>query len=212
MDILPDGSELSSLWHRKNCNRELADHRLWMLHNSVQLLSRVWLFETPWTATLQASLSITNSWSLLKLMSIKSAMPSNHLILCCPLLLLPPIFPSIGVFSNEYTFLMRWSKYWSFSFSPSSEYSGLISFRIARDKLTSCHILSDPPVVCCGLVIPFAQLVSSWRAGQALSGSTLWCLWCCCLSVLMCVCSRTNLCYRCLFWRSWNWTRQSGPT
>ena len=98
MDILPDGSELSSLWHRKNCNRELADHRLWMLHNSVQLLSRVWLFETPWTATLQASLSITNSWSLLKLMSIKLVMPSNHLILCHPLLL-PSMFPSImGLF------------------------------------------------------------------------------------------------------------------
>ena len=128
MDILPDGSELSSLWHRKNCNRELADHRLWMLHNSVQLLSRVWLFETPWTATLQASLSITNSWSLLKLMSIKSAMPSNHLILCCPLLLLPSIFPSNGVFSNESALRIRWPKYWSFSFSisHSKEHPGLI--------------------------------------------------------------------------------------
>ena len=128
MDILPDGSELSSLWHRKNCNRELADHRLWMLHNSVQLLSRVWLFETPWTATLQASLSITNSWSLLKLMSIKSVMPSNHLILCCPLLLLPSIFPSNGVFSNESALRIRWPKYWSFSFSisHSKEHPGLI--------------------------------------------------------------------------------------
>ena len=88
--------------------------------------------ETPWTAAHQASLSITNSWSLLKLMSIKLAMPSNHLILCRPLLLLPSIFPSIRVFSNESTLHMRWPKYWSFSFSisPFSEYSGLLSFRM----------------------------------------------------------------------------------
>ena len=87
---------------------------------------------TPWTASGQASLSITNSQSLLKLMSIKSVMPSNHLILCRPLLLLPSIFPSIRVFSNESTLRIRWPKYWSFSFSisPSNEYSGLISFRI----------------------------------------------------------------------------------
>ena len=87
---------------------------------------------TPWTAARQTSLSITNSWSLLKLMSIESVMPSNHLILCCPLLLLPSFFPSIGVFSNESALHIRWPKYWSFSFSisPSNEYSGLISFRI----------------------------------------------------------------------------------
>ena len=87
---------------------------------------------TPWTAACQASLSITNSQSLLKLMSIESVMPSNHLILCCPLLLLPSIFPSIRVFSNESALCIRWPKYWSFSFniSPSSEYSGLISFRM----------------------------------------------------------------------------------
>ena len=87
---------------------------------------------TPWTAARQASLSITNSQSLLKLMSTESVMPSSHLILCCPLLLLPSIFPSIRVFSNESTLHIRWPKYWSFSFSisPSSEYSGLISFRI----------------------------------------------------------------------------------
>ena len=87
---------------------------------------------TPWTAAHQASLSITNSQSLLKLMSIESVMPSNHLILHCPLLLLPPIPPSIRVFSNESTLHMRWPKYWSFSFSisPSNEYSGLISFRM----------------------------------------------------------------------------------
>ena len=87
---------------------------------------------TPWTAARQASLSITNSPSLLKLMSIESVMPSDHLILCCPLLLLPSIFPSIRVFSNESGLHIRWPKYWSFSFSisPSNEYSGLISFRM----------------------------------------------------------------------------------
>ena len=87
---------------------------------------------TPWTAARQASLSITNSWSLLKLMSIESVMPSNHLILYCPLLLLPSIFPSFRVFSNESALHIRWPKYWSFSFniSPSSEHSGLISFRM----------------------------------------------------------------------------------
>ena len=96
----------------------------------VQSLSRVPLFETPWTAACQASLSITNSQSLLKLMSIKSVMPSNHLILCHPLLLLPSIFPNIRVFSNESDVRIRWPKYWSFSFniSPSNEHSGLISF------------------------------------------------------------------------------------
>ena len=100
-------------------------------NSSVQSLSHVWPFVTPWTAAHQASLSITNSQSLLKLMSIESVIPSNHLILCCPLLLLPSIFPSIRVFSNESVLCMRWPKYWSFSFSisPSNEYSGLISFR-----------------------------------------------------------------------------------
>ena len=100
--------------------------------SSVQSLSCVQLFVTPWTAARQASLSITNSQSLLKLMSIKSVMPSNHLILCCPFLLLPSILPSIRVFSIESVLRIRWPKYWSFSFSisPSNEYSGLISFRI----------------------------------------------------------------------------------
>ena len=99
---------------------------------SVQLLSRVQLFATPWTAACQVSLSITNSQSLLKLLSIKLVMPSNHLILCCPLLFLPSIFPSIRVFSNESVLCIRWPKYWSFSFSisPSNVYSGLIFFRI----------------------------------------------------------------------------------
>ena len=96
----------------------------------VQSFSCVQLFATLWTAAHQASQSITNSWSLLKLMSIESVMQSNHLILCCPLLLLPSIFLSIRVFSNESALCIRWPKYWSFSFSicPSSEYSGLISF------------------------------------------------------------------------------------
>ena len=95
--------------------------------SSVQSLSRVQLFVTPWTAARQASLYITNSRSLLKLMSIESVMPSSHFILCHPLLLLPSIFPSIRVISHESVLHIRWPKYWSFSFSPSSEYSGLIS-------------------------------------------------------------------------------------
>ena len=101
-------------------------------HCSVQSLNCVWLFVAPWTAACQASLSITNSQGLLKLMSIESVIPSNHLILCCPLLLLPSIFPNIRVFSNESALCIRWPKYWSFNFSisPSNEYSGLISFRI----------------------------------------------------------------------------------
>ena len=105
---------------------------VWELDSSVQSLSCVWLFVTPWTAARQASLCITNSWSLLKLMSIVLVMPSNHLILCCPLLLLPSIFPSIRVFSNELVLRIRWPNYWNFSFSisPSNEYSGLISFRM----------------------------------------------------------------------------------
>ena len=100
--------------------------------NSVQLLSHVWLFATPWTTAHQASLSITNSQSLLKLISIESVMLSNHLILCRPLLLLPSIFPRIRVFSNESALRIRWPKYWSFTFniSPSNEHPGLISFRM----------------------------------------------------------------------------------
>ena len=144
------------LWKRKKGTRkgELRPQRLkdelnkfysltgWKLHNcvnrdrkdfsSVQSLSHVWLFAIPWTAARQASLSIAASRNLLKLMSVESVMLSNHLILCCPLLFLPSIFPSIRVFSNESVLHIRWPKYWSFSFSisPSNEYSGLISFRI----------------------------------------------------------------------------------
>ena len=110
----------------KSCSVKLATF------SSVQSLSRVQLFATPWIAPRQASLSITNLRSLLKLMSIELVMPSSHLILCRPLLLLPPIPPSIRVFSSESTLHMRWPKYWSFSFSisPSNEHPGLISFRM----------------------------------------------------------------------------------
>ena len=111
--------------------------------SSVQSLSHVQLFATPRTAAHQASVSITNSRSLLTLMSIESVMPSNHLVLCRPLLLVPSIFPSIRVFSNESVLCNRWPKYWSFSFSisPSNEYSGLISFRIDWLDLLAVHLI-----------------------------------------------------------------------
>ena len=119
----------SGSWHLVLWN---CDHL-----DSVQSLSPVQLSATPWTAARQASLSITSSQSLLKLMSIESVMPSSHLILCCPLLLLPPAHPSVGVFSSESTLCMRWPKYWSFSFSisPYSEHPGLISFRMDLQDL-----------------------------------------------------------------------------
>ena len=106
--------------------------RTYHCFSSVQSLSHVWLLVTPWTAALQASLSITNSWSTPKHISIELVMPSNHLILCCPLLLLLSIFPSIRFFSNESALRMKWPTYWSFSFniSPSNEHPGLISFRM----------------------------------------------------------------------------------
>ena len=109
--------------------------------SSVQLLSPVRLFVTPWIAARQASLSITNSQSLLKLMSTESMTPSNHFIFCCHLFLPPSIFPSIRVFSNESALCIRWPKYWSFSFSisPSNEYKGLISFRIDWLDLLAVH-------------------------------------------------------------------------
>ena len=116
------------LWTNTYCATLLI---VWSTSIVVQLLSHVWLFVTLWTAARQASLSVINSWRLLKLMSIESAMPSNCLILCHPLLVLPSIFASIRVFSNESALCTRWPKFGSFSFSmsPSSEYSGLISFR-----------------------------------------------------------------------------------
>ena len=113
-------------------NKGIPKNVLSVQFSSLQSLSRVWLLATPWIAACQASLSITNPRSSPKFMSIESVMPSNHLILCHPLLLLPSIPPSIRAFSNESTVRMRWSKYWSFSFSiiPSKEHPGLISFRI----------------------------------------------------------------------------------
>ena len=101
-----------------------------MIFSSVQSLSHVQLFATPWTTACQTFLSITNSQSLPKLMCIESVMPSNFLIHCCPLLLVSSIFPSIRVFSNKSTLHIRWPKYWSFSISPSNDYSGLISFKM----------------------------------------------------------------------------------
>ena len=135
---------------------------------SVQSLGQVHLFPIPWTVALpvhhacpgQASLSITNSWSLFTLISIESVMPSNHLILCHPLLLLPSIFPSIRVFSNESVLHIRWSKYWSFSFSISlfNEYSGLISFRIDWSDLLAVQ-----------------RTLKSLLQHRSSKASTLWC-------------------------------------
>ena len=123
------------------CNALALEKGIYLIQfSSVQSLSSVWLFVTPWTIACQASLSITNSQSLPKLMSIESVMPSNHLILCRPLPLLPSIFPSIRVFSNESVLHITWPEYWSFSFniSPSNEHPGLISFRMDRlDLLAS---------------------------------------------------------------------------
>ena len=131
---------IARTWKQPRCpSADEWVRKLWYIYTmeysdsvSVQSLSHVRLFATPWITARQASLSITNSWSLPKLMSIESVMPSSHLILCHPLLLLPPIPPSIRVFSNESTLRIRQSKYWSFSFSinPSNEYPGLISFRM----------------------------------------------------------------------------------
>ena len=122
--------DISISYGRSQNNKTTLRYKLHF--NSVQSLSCVRLFATPWIAARQASLSITSSRSLLRLTSIELVMPSSHLILCCPLLLLPPIPPSIRVFSNESTLLMRWPKYWSFSFSISlsNEHPGLISFRM----------------------------------------------------------------------------------
>ena len=128
MDCSLSGSSISDKNTGVGCHAFLQGI---FLFSSVQFSHSV-QFETPWTAARQATLSITNSQSLLKLMSVESVMPSNHLIPCCPLLLLPSIFPSIRVFSNESVLHIRWLKYWSFSFntSLSNEYLGLISFRM----------------------------------------------------------------------------------
>ena len=127
-DSLEKTLMLGKIEGKRRRGRRLDGHQF----SSVQSLSSVWLFATPWTAARQASLSISSSRSLLKLMSIELVMPSNHLILCHTFLLLPSIFPSIRVFSNESVLCIRWPKYWSFSFSlsPSNKYSELISFRM----------------------------------------------------------------------------------
>ena len=151
----------------------------------VQLLSCVQLFVTPWTAARQASLSITNSRSLLKLMSIESVMPSNHLILCCPLLLPPSIFPSIRVFSSESVLRIRRPKYYSFSFniSPSNEHSGLISFRMdwldllaVQDTLKSLlqHHSSKASIIHCSafFIVHLSHPYMTTRKTIALTGQT----------------------------------------
>ena len=141
--------------------------------SSVQSLSRVRLFVTPWITARQASLSITNSRSSLKLTSIESVMPSSHLILCCPLFLLPPIPPSISIFSIESTLHMRWPKYWSFSFSiiPSKEIPGLISFRMdwldllaVQGTLESLlqHHSSNASILCTQLSSQSNSLIHTW--------------------------------------------------
>ena len=136
------------------------------------MLSSVWFFVTAWTAARQASLSIANSWSLLKLMSIESVMPSSHLILCYPLLLLPSIFPSIRIFSNELILHIRWPKYWSFSFSisPSNEHPGLVFFRMdwldllaVQGTLKSLqHHSSKASILRCS-VYPFNGIICSYK-------------------------------------------------
>ena len=130
LEALRKGSTCSSLPSWKEAN--IWFFRLLYYYTVVvQSLSHIWLFETQWTAARQASLSFTISWSLLKLTSIELVIPSDHLILCCPLFLPPSIYPSTRAFSNDSALCIRWPKYWSFSFSisPSNEYSGLISFR-----------------------------------------------------------------------------------
>ena len=161
--------------------------------SSFQLLSPVWLFVTPWTAAHQASLSITNSRSLLKLMSIESVMPSNHLILCRHLILLPSIFPSIRVLSNESVLHIRWPKYWNFSISPFNEYPGLISFKIdwfdllvVQGTLKSLlqHHSSKAPILWCSssFIVQFSHSYMTTGKTIALILWTLLTKWCLCFS------------------------------
>ena len=161
--------------NKKITNLEAKDQ-----FSSVRSLSHVWLSVTPWTAARQASLSITNSWSLLKLMSIESVMPSHYLILGHPLLLLPSIFPSIRVFFNESVLHIRWPKDWSFSFSisPSNEYSGLISFRIDWCDLLSVksllqHHSSKASVLWCSAFF-IVQLSHSYMTNGKTIALTRW--------------------------------------
>ena len=136
-------------WRPRRASGEVRAYKSGMLsphHVVVQLFTRVQLFAIPWTAARQASLSFSISWSLLKLMYIESVILFNHLILCHPLLFLPSIVPSIGVFSSESALHIRWLKYWSFSISPSNEYSGLISFTMDWfDLLAVQGTLKSPP-------------------------------------------------------------------
>ena len=146
--------------------------------SSVQLLSCVWLFAAPWTAACQAFLSITNSWGLLKLMSVKLVMPFNHLILCHLLLLLPSIFPSIRVFSNELALWIRWPKCCSFYIRPSNEYSGLISFRIdwfdllafqrTLKSLLQCHN-SKASILCLSAIFIVQLLHPDMTTGETIA-------------------------------------------
>ena len=154
----------------------LGQHVLRVAFVVVQSLSHVQLFVTPWTAARQASLSITNSWSLLKLMSIESVMPSNHLIFCHPLLLPPSILPSIRVFSNESVLRIRWPKYWRFSISPYNEYSGLISFRMDWLDLLAVqgtlmsplqHHSSKASILRCSAAGVQPQLIQGVRRGDS---------------------------------------------
>ena len=159
----------------KECNKDsvidLEDTEIYELRtSSIQSLSRVRHFATPWIAARQASLSITNSRSLPKLMSSESMMPSNHLILSHPLLLLPSIFPNIRVFSSESVLCIKWPKYWSFSFNPSNKYSGLISFRIDWFDLLAVQGLSR--------VSSNTREAQSGRRLLGTNGGSLW-LWCC---------------------------------
>ena len=141
-----------------------------MWFSSVQSLSHAQLFATPWITAHQASLSITNSWSSLRLMSIESVMLSSHLILCHPLLLLPPIPPSIRVFSNESTLGMRWPKYWSFSFSiiPSKEIPGLISFRMDWLDLLAVQRTLKSLLLCCWKRVFAMTSAFSWQNSVSL--------------------------------------------
>ena len=161
--------------------------------SSVQLLSCVRLFATPWTTARQASLSITDSWSLLKLMSIESVMPSNHLIICCPLLFPHSIFPNIRVFSNESVLCIRWPSYWSFSFSisPSNEYSGLISFRMdwldlfavqGTHKSLLQHHSSKASILQCSafFMVQLSHPYMTTGKTIALTRQTLMMVWKCC--------------------------------
>ena len=149
----------------------------WIWFSSVQSLSCVRLFVTPWTAAHQASLSITNSWSLLRLMFIESAMPSNHLILCRPLFLLLSVFPSIRVFSNESALRIRWPKYWSFVFniSPSNEHPGLILFRMDWSDLLAVqgilksllqHHSSKASILRCSAFFIVHSHIHTWPLGK----------------------------------------------